>query len=81
MCVKVGFTAGCTFADVAEATKAAAAAAPVGASADCVSVAFTAGCTFSDIAEAQAAAKPHLDAFGSTELGCGNVLFTAVCSV
>ena len=81
MCVKVAFTAGCTFADVAEATKAATAAGPLTASDDCVSVMFTAGCTFGDIAEAQAAAKPHLDALGATELGCGNVMFTAVCSV
>lgn len=81
MCIKVAFTAGCTFADAAEATKAAAAAGPLTSSESCVSIAFTAGCTFGDIAEAQAAAKPHLDAMADTKLGCGNVMFTAVCTV
>ena len=77
MCVSVAFTAGCTFGDVAEATKAAAATTPPAVSDGCVSV--TAGCTFGDIAEAQAAAIPHIDALTSTELGCGSVMFTAVC--
>jgi len=46
-----------------------------------VSVLFTAGCTFGDVAEATAAAKPHMDALGDAQLGCGSVMFTAVCTV
>ena len=80
MCVSVAFTAGCTFGSLDEASKAASAK-PLSLSDDCVSVMFTAGCSFGDVAEAHAAAKPHMDALGATELGCGSVMFTAVCSV
>lgn len=80
MCVSVAFTAGCTFSDVAEATKAASNA-QLSASENCVSVLFTAGCSFDSVAEAQAAAQPHLDAMAESAGSCGKVMFTAVCSV
>lgn len=78
MCVKVAFTAGCTFDSVEEATNAVSAA-PVAD--DCVNVLFTAGCTFGDVAEATAAAKTSLESMDTGKLGCGNIAFTAVCTV
>jgi len=80
MCVSVAFTAGCTFGDVEEATKAAAAN-PVQVTEGCVSVLFTAGCSFGDVAEAQAAAQKHMDALGASKLGCVSTAWTAVCTV
>lgn len=79
-CIKVAFTAGCTFPDVAEAQKAASGAMSEQSLDGCVGVTMTIGCTFGNLEDASKAAQPHLDAMANAN-DCGQVLTTVACTI
>lgn len=82
MCVSVAFTAGCSFATVEEANKAAATVqSRAEPESDCVSIFCTCACTFADIKDAAAAAQLHLAGASQANAKCVSAAFSAVCTI